>query len=74
MDTTNGLDEETVFKYLEELRASGVTNMYASPRFLQAHFGISEDIAIEWFSLWAKSFNKFDQPYTAKEAIEGLEL
>ena len=43
---------EMVFKYLELLRESGVTNMWGSPAYLREEFGFTKSEARDWFFAW----------------------
>jgi hypothetical protein len=45
-------------KYLEELRDSGVTNMWGASPYLAQRFDISEKEAGEILVEWIKSFNE----------------
>jgi hypothetical protein len=47
-----------VFLYLEELRASGVTNMWGATPYLERHFELDKKTAKEWLLKWIKSYNK----------------
>jgi hypothetical protein len=47
-----------VFLYLEELRASGVTNMWGATPYLERHFELDKKTAKEWLLKWMKSYNK----------------
>lgn len=51
--------------YLEELRESGVTNMFGSAPYLQEEFGLSRREAIRIVSDWMKNYNPAD--YDAME-------
>ena len=46
------MDKETVFEYLDDLRESGVTNMYGAGPYVQREFGLgrrkTEDLVVEW--------------------------
>jgi hypothetical protein len=44
--------------YLEELRASGVTNMWGATPYLERHFELDKKTAKEWLLKWIKSYNK----------------
>lgn len=48
-------EKEEIFLYLDELRESGVTNMWGSPKFVQQTFNLTWDdakaIVIEWMRL-----------------------
>lgn len=43
------------FRYLDELRESGVTNMLAAPTFLMTVFGLSREKAREVFLEWTRT-------------------
>ena len=43
------------FEYLEELRESGVTNMFGATPYLQDQFGISQYEAREILGKWMES-------------------
>jgi hypothetical protein len=44
--------KEEVFQYLDDLRESGIINMWGSPRFLQEEFGMSRDESRDWVFQW----------------------
>lgn len=45
-------------EYLDELRASGVTNMYGAPKYIQQEFDFSFDDACKIVSYWMKTFSQ----------------
>lgn len=47
--------------YLDELRESGVTNMFGATPFLQNEFALSEKYAKEVLSYWMMSFGEKDR-------------
>lgn len=49
--------EKRVFTYLNDLRDSGVTNMYGSPAYVQDAFGIEFKEASNLVGLWMENFN-----------------
>ena len=53
--------KEQYFQFLDELRESGVTNMFGAGPYLQEAFGLdrreARDIVIEWM----ESFSKAEQ-------------
>lgn len=51
--------------YLEELRRSGVTNMYGAGPYVQQAFGVSRREAIKIVADWMKNYNPED--YEAME-------
>jgi hypothetical protein len=48
-------------EYLDDLRESGVTNMFGAGSFLEAHFDLNRNDAREILSYWMKSFGKEDR-------------
>ena len=64
-------DEELaeVFEYLDELRVSGVTNMWGAGRFVEASQGWNEDKSGKALLMWMKVYSR-DKPMTqmVKEA------
>ena len=46
--------------YLENLRRSGVTNMFGAVPYLMAEFGIDKKRASEILSDWMKNYNPKD--------------
>ena len=50
--------KEDVFKYLEELRESGETNMYGAHRYVMENFEINKSMAIKFVSTWMATYNK----------------
>jgi len=51
-------NQQEYFDYLEELRQSGVTNMFGAAPFLQEEFGLDKHKAREVLSNWMKSYKK----------------
>jgi hypothetical protein len=43
-------------EYLDELRESGVTNMFGARPYVEEEFGVSKREATEILSYWMKSF------------------
>ncbi len=43
---------EEAFPYLDDLRESGVTNMYGSPMYLMEDFAIDKKTAFKVFDAW----------------------
>ena len=50
--------QEDYFKYLNELRASGVTNMLGAAPYLEDQFWLEPSEAKEVLRLWMKSFEE----------------
>ena len=47
-----------VFLYLEELRESGVTNMFGAHQYVMEDFEISKALAIKLVKTWMDSYNE----------------
>ena len=59
------MTENPYWIYLEELRRSGVTNMYGAGPYVQQEFGVSRREAIKIVADWMKNYNPAD--YDAME-------
>lgn len=46
--------------FLENLRKSGVTNMFGSPQYVMDAFGVDFHRAVEIVSEWMKNYNPTD--------------
>jgi hypothetical protein len=42
--------------YLDDLRDSGVTNMFAAPSYLQNEFALDKKTSVAYWSYWAETF------------------
>ena len=49
---------EKYFRYLDDLRDSGVTNMWGAPAYLVAVFGLSNKEARKVWAAWIKEKEK----------------
>lgn len=49
-----------MYIYLEQLRRSGITNMYGAGPYLAREFGIGFDMANRAVARWMKSYNPSD--------------
>lgn len=49
------VDDEHLF-YLDQLRESGVTNMFAAPQYLVEDFDVSKADARTIFKYWSQTF------------------
>lgn len=47
-----------MFIYLDNLRESGVTNMFGAPAYVEQHFGITWDEASKVTGEWMRTFSK----------------
>ena len=56
----NNMREEWIgyYTYLEELRRSGVTNMYGAVPYLQDEFALTKKEAIEILTNWMKNYEE----------------
>ena len=50
------MNKDEVFAYLDDLRESGETNMFGSPTYVEAAFGVSKEEARAFVSEWMKTF------------------
>ena len=46
--------------YLENLRRSGITNMYGAAPFLEDEFGISHEEAVKILAVWMHNYDPAD--------------
>ena len=46
--------------YLENLRRSGITNMYGATPYLMEEFGLNQREAVEILVDWIKNYNRND--------------
>ena len=51
---------EEVFPYLDELRESGVTNMYGAHRYIMEDFSMDKAMAIKLVQAWMETFKEKD--------------
>lgn len=52
------IDKNEVFEYLDELRASGVTNMFGAVPYLQVQFDVRRAEATTLLSEWMNTFGE----------------
>jgi len=50
--------EDEYLVYLDELRISGVTNMYGAASYLINEFGLDKKVASAVLTYWMKTFGK----------------
>jgi antitoxin component HigA of HigAB toxin-antitoxin module len=55
-----------VFLYLEELRESGVTNMFGAHQYVMEDFEISKPLAIKLVKTWMDNYNEERQMVESK--------
>jgi hypothetical protein len=49
---------EEYFEYLDDLRESGVTNMYGAGEYLEIYFGLDKRCARTVLSEWMRTFGE----------------
>ena len=57
----NNLDNQTledIFDYLDDLRESGVVNMFMAPKMVEEDFGITLQEARKAFVAWTEQFGE----------------
>lgn len=62
--------EQKVFIFLNDLRDSGVTNMYGAVPYIVNRFGIDNSEASKLLSLWMDNFDEDGNYVTIKEGME----
>ena len=55
--------ELEVFKYLNDLRESGITNMFGSPPYVRDRFNLTMAQSRALVSLWMTNFHEDKQAY-----------
>lgn len=53
--------EDEHLEYLDELRESGVTNMFGAGSYLQEYFGLDRKEASTVLTYWMKTFGKVNR-------------
>ena len=61
VDVADELDDlditiDDVYEYLDDLRDSGVTNMFGAARYIELDFGVTRDVSHKLLSLWMNTF------------------
>jgi len=51
-------DKEVIFEYLDNLRESGVTNMFGAGPYVEAEFGLGRREAGNMVGEWMKTFSE----------------
>jgi hypothetical protein len=52
------IDENDVLLFLDDLRTSGITNMFGASPYLEKQFGMKQDEAIRALSNWIRTFSE----------------
>ena len=60
MTIATNMQDQEFFAYLDELRESGVTNMFHAPAYLQREFGLTQRESFDVFGRWTEAFGKPD--------------
>jgi hypothetical protein len=55
-------DPTEVFEYLDNLRESGITNMFGAGPYVQRHFGIQPNEARKLVVAWMDTFDPEEAP------------
>lgn len=63
------ISQEEISKYLNELRKSGVTNMFGATPYIEKEFGISKEDARKALSYWMKNFKKDESKKRPKKVV-----
>jgi hypothetical protein len=51
-------DKQEVFMFLDELRSTGITNMFGAAPYIQEFFGVDRKVARELLTEWMATFDK----------------
>lgn len=64
MAKVNGLfqEHEEYFEYLDDLRESGITNMFGARPYLIKEFGMDKNKAADVLSEWMRTFSERQHP------------
>ena len=49
--------ENDIFLYLDDLRESGITNMFGASPYIEAEFDMDKRIAYKYLSRWMETFS-----------------
>ena len=52
------VQELTMFTYLDDLRESGVTNMFGAGSYLEAEYGLNRNEAKDVLMRWMRNFKR----------------
>ena len=61
------------FRYLDELRESGETKMFAAPSYLRSTFGVTKEEALAATSAWMKTFGDGTKTVDERVALAGCQ-
>jgi len=50
--------KQEVYEYLNDLRESGVTNMFGATPYLQEEFDFDKEEAMNWLHAWMRDFER----------------
>lgn len=51
-------DKQEVFMFLDELRSTGITNMFGAAPYIQEFFGVDRKVARDLLNEWMKTFSE----------------
>jgi hypothetical protein len=51
-------DKQEVFMFLDELRSTGITNMFGAAPYIQEFFGVDRKAARELLNEWMATFDE----------------
>lgn len=55
---TNPIMYKVIFKFLDNLRVSGIINMSEAERDIQDRYNLPKHIARQYLTLWSETFDK----------------
>jgi hypothetical protein len=59
------MNKDEIFEYLDNLRESGICNMYESGKFVREEFGLdryeARDIVIEWMQTFSQRMKELNE-------------
>ena len=61
------IEEQEVFKFLNDLRESGDTNMFGAPPYVERQFSMSKSESRKLVTLWMNNFSESGDYETIKD-------
>jgi hypothetical protein len=59
------MNKDEIFEYLDNLRESGICNMYESGKFVREEFGLdryeARDVVIEWMQTFSQRMKELNE-------------
>lgn len=62
--------ENPMYIYLEQLRLSGMTNMFGAAPYLARKYGLDYEVAKKVLSDWMRTYNRKDYEHVTMEGFE----